>query len=310
MHDDLLFNFSSKVSCIVSRIEINTAVMFADICGSTTLYERLGDGPAHHLISSYMKSVDSLIESHNGRVVKHIGDEVLAVFEKLESAASCAISIHQLSVIESASSSLQMKIGIRFGATFIENSDVFGDTVNTAARIVSMATPSQTLVGAEILGIKLNSGAIRSIGFHRLKGKKNAVEVYELLAPQAKGLTTCVAHSRKNRKKERVLRLIFAGIEIEIGTGQKIAIGRDEHNSLRIDHHLVSREHAEVEGIRDRFVLRDISTNGLTVLASDGGEYALHREGITLVGNGEIHLGTQSANAGDAPIVSFVNIER
>ncbi len=81
----------------MNRIEKNAAVMFADICGSTTLYERLGDGPAHHLVSDLMKSVDSLIEKHNGRVVKHIGDEVLAVFAKLESAASCATHIHRLS---------------------------------------------------------------------------------------------------------------------------------------------------------------------------------------------------------------------
>ncbi|MFZ4538151.1 adenylate/guanylate cyclase domain-containing protein [Propionivibrio sp.] len=294
----------------MSRIEINAAVMFADICGSTHLYERLGDGTAHHLVSNLIKLVDSLIEKHNGRVVKHIGDEVLAVFEKLENAASCAIHIHKLSEDEKALSSLQMKIGIRFGAVFLENSDVFGDTVNTAARIVSMATPGQTLVGAEISGIELKSGAIRSIGLHKLKGKKNVVEIYELLGAQPKGLTTCVAPSRKNRRKERVLRLCFADTEIEMVVGQKIIIGRDEQNALRIDHHLVSREHAEVEGVRDRFVLRDISTNGLTVLASDGREYALHREGITLVGNGEIHLGTQSASSSDVPIVRFVNAER
>lgn len=294
----------------MNRIEITAAVMFADICGSTPLYESLGDGAAHHLVSNLMKSVDSLIEKHNGRVVKHIGDEVLAVFEQLESAASCAIHIHQLSENEKTASSLQMKIGIRFGAVFLENSDVFGDTVNTAARIVSMATPGQTLAGDEISGIELKSGAIRSIGFHKLKGKKNVVEIYELLGAQPKGLTTCVAPSRKNRRKERVLRLIFTDTEVEIGAGQKIVIGRDEQNALRIDHHLVSREHAEVEGVRDRFVLRDISTNGLTVLANDGSEYALHREGITLVGNGEIHLGTQSASTGDVPIVRFVNTER
>lgn len=291
-------------------IERNAAIMFADICGSTTLYESLGDETAHHLISTYMKQVNLTITQNSGRVIKYIGDEVLAIFEQLKDAANCAIHIHQLSENKMFFPSLKMKVGIRFGSVFLESKDVFGDTVNTAARIVSMATPGQTLLGAEITGIKLKSGAIRSIGFHKLKGKQNAVEIYELLDSQPKGLITCAIPLQKNQRKKRILRLKFSNSEIEVSSGQKITIGRGAQNTLQIDHHLVSREHAELEGIRDRFVLRDISTNGLTILSGNGSEYILHREGITLIGSGIIYLGTQMISSSDVPIIYFVNTER
>lgn len=291
------------------RIEKNAAIMFADICGSTPLYESLGDGPAHKLVATLMRSVDQLIERHKGLVVKHIGDEVLAVFDHLENASDCALHIHQLSADASSTYQLRMKIGIRYGSVFLENADVFGDTVNTAARIVSLAKPGQTLVGAEICSIKLKSGGIRSIGFHGLKGKKSETEIYELLGVQARNLTTRASPSQPGKLAPRKLRLTINSESVEVTTGQKIVIGRDIESDLQIDHPLVSREHAVVEGIRNRFVLRDHSTNGLTVLANDGKEYVLHREGITLVGRGRIYFGTHEIDSGDVPIVRYDNSE-
>lgn len=291
------------------RTKAHAAVMFVDICDSTTLYERLGDASAYHLLSAAIQSTDTLIKQHEGQVVKHIGDGILAIFSRLEQAAECAIQIHQSSNRTAASPAVRMKIGIRAGSVFLENADVFGDTVNTAARIVSMATPGQTLAGSEISGIQLKSGVIRSIGFHRLKGKQNTVEIHELLGTQPRGITTCVAPSRKRQRQKRLLRLCFEAIEINMGLEQRMSIGRGERNTLQIDHPLVSREHAEIEGKSNRFVLRDLSTNGLILIASDSSEYALHREGMTLSGTGEIHLGTQSTSSDNAPIIHFMHIE-
>ena len=113
-------------------------VLFADVSGSTKLYESEGDKAATEAIARCVDQLRKTVESSGGRVVKTIGDEVMAVFPTPDAAAFAAsnmqYAIDALPLV--GATKLGVRIGFHCGPVIQSDNDIFGDTVNLAARLV------------------------------------------------------------------------------------------------------------------------------------------------------------------------------
>ena len=119
-------------------------VMFADVAGSTKLYEQLGDVIANSIISEVIQLMQNATKLHNGIVVKTIGDEVMCRFSSANDCANAAVLIQeklQLGMVQGQF--VAVRIGFHSGPAIIQDDgDIFGDTVNTAARMADAGSPS------------------------------------------------------------------------------------------------------------------------------------------------------------------------
>ena len=276
-------------------------VLFADVSGSTKLYETAGDTAAHEAIALCVKTFSALTVQHGGRVVKTIGDEVMAVFPDASRAGAAARDI-QLSVNEMAPVGkvrLGVRIGMHQGPVVERDGDVFGDTVNLAARLTEMATRGQIITSLDTAQLltpiqKMDCRQLYSIP---VKGKEKEVPICELMWSDSDDATQVVAQ-HASTDAGTALRLVYRSRIIMLG-GEKrsIVLGRDATTDLVIPDRMASRAHCEIEQRQDKFVLADHSANG-TYLSIDGDrEIVLRREEALLRGHGFIALGQSRATA-------------
>jgi class 3 adenylate cyclase len=128
-------------------------LLFTDLKGSTVMYERLGDLNAYALVREHFALLGAIVQEHSGAIVKTIGDAMMAVFSRPTDAISAAL--HILGDIERYNSehgdpSIILKIGAHCGpsiaVTLNENLDYFGQTVNVAARVQSLADAGEICI--------------------------------------------------------------------------------------------------------------------------------------------------------------------
>ena len=115
------------------------AVLFADVSGSTKLYESAGNAVAHAAVESCVNLMKQKTQAAKGRVIKTIGDEVMSAFTSADDAADAAIEM-QLAISELppvGTTTLGIRIGFNFGPVVERDGDVFGDAVNLAARLAA-----------------------------------------------------------------------------------------------------------------------------------------------------------------------------
>ena len=120
---------------------ITSVVMFADVAGSTAMYENLGDELARERISKALNMLISITKRHKGVLVKTIGDEILVYFTDVDMAVFAARTIQETMEDDRSPETIGVliRIGMQYGSAILEDNDIFGDTVNVAARVVSMA---------------------------------------------------------------------------------------------------------------------------------------------------------------------------
>src|ERR1051325_580839 len=131
----------------MSRPECPYVVLFADLAGSTALYERLGDVAARRIVADCLSRAAAVVSEHGGHLVKTIGDEILATFATADAGATGAEGlVRALSVPSSgAAGELGMHVGFHLGPVIEEDGDAFGSTVNVAARVVGLAKMGEIL---------------------------------------------------------------------------------------------------------------------------------------------------------------------
>jgi class 3 adenylate cyclase len=153
-------------------------VLFTDIANSTSLTQRLGDEGAMELLSLHDTIVRDALTATDGREIKHLGDGIMASFVSAAAAVRCASQILQ-DVERLERSDLTVRIGAAAGEPVEHANDIFGSTVQLAARLCAHATPAQILVSnvvAELcLGKRLSFQALGGIS---LKGFEHPVNVH------------------------------------------------------------------------------------------------------------------------------------
>jgi adenylate cyclase len=285
------------------------AVLFADVSGSTQLYEKQGDTIGHRTIRGCIELMRRATETAGGRVVKTIGDEIMAVFGTADAAARAAIEMHGgiEALPEVAGTKLTLRIGCHGGPVLQKENDIFGDTVNLAARLASQAQAGQIILSrstAAALGPALRVMA-RDLYGVKVKGKSEEVELSELLW-RPDGDATVVVSGRASRPAaaQIVLRLKYRGAEKPLRRdADTIVIGRDADCGIAVADHMASRRHCTIERRQDKFVIKDHSTNGTYVTVEGDAEVWLRREEFTLRKRGWIAFG--QPRSGTEEVVEF-----
>jgi formylglycine-generating enzyme required for sulfatase activity/class 3 adenylate cyclase len=183
---DHLLQARSEIDEELQRHRTNQTVLFTDIVGSTTYFDRFGDTQGLLLLYRHDNLVKEAVGEFNGTVVKTIGDSVMAEFAEPLSAVQAAIAIQRRlwdhNLKHDKKERLQIRIGIHTGFGFRRSNDLFGDSVNIAARITKRSGPAQILVSEDVSqSIPASEILFKSIGRVNLEGKTEADELFEVI---------------------------------------------------------------------------------------------------------------------------------
>jgi class 3 adenylate cyclase len=293
----------------MSTLQQNLCILFADVSGSNRLYEKLGDAEAAYAVDRCIKRMERAVAVHSGRIVKIIGDELMAVFGDAESAVQAACEIQErIDALPPVSGAkLSIRAGLHCGPAVEENNDVFGETVNIAARMISLAKGGQIVTTATTAG-ELPPGlreTTRPMADQVVKSKSGEIPVCELIWRDSAELRQRVQHRAVRSEPSSDLRLRHAGIEVPVdGERETLSFGRDAGSDLIVADRRASRNHARIERRGSQYVLVDQSTNGTYVTFQGELEFALKNEEIPLRGRGRIAFGHSSRDS-NAEIVEF-----
>lgn len=287
------------------------AVLFADICGSTALYEKLGDDAARKVISRCIDTMIAKVLAFQGTLIKTIGDEIMVTFPSAEAAlhAACAMQTAVGSDRPSDDMPLHIRIGFNFGEVIQESGDIFGNTVNVAARVAAITRAGQIMATHEVFAALPDNlrNMMRQIMRAEFKGKQEHHEVYQVLCEQEDTLNTRYGMPayRKSADNNEEMILRYRNQSFKINKVNRSAIlGRDETCDLIVQNDLASRLHINIELRFGKFIIADQSTNGTYIRFNDGSVVHITREEISLKGNGSISLG-QSFAENPSEIVEF-----
>jgi adenylate cyclase len=280
------------------------AILFADVSGSTKLYETAGNAVAHAAVESCVSVMREKTQAAAGRVIKTIGDEVMAAFRSADDAADAAIEM-QLAISELppvGNATLGIRIGFYYGPVVESDGDVFGDAVNLASRLAAVATKGQIITAREsvMMMSPMLKASTRAITTIQVKGRAQEIQVYELLWQQSEDMTTLASHKSVFKPRNTTLRLKMQDTEVVLSAERpSLAMGRDQSADLVIKERMASRAHGKIERRLDKFILTDHSANGTFVTIEGDKEIVLRREEFTLRGHGWIAFGQSRAGAAD-----------
>jgi class 3 adenylate cyclase len=171
----------------LEKLRRNITVLFTDIKGSTAYFEKFGDSAGLLMVHHCNTMIGKIVEQHGGRVIKTIGDAVMASFEEPAEAVAASMEMQEAITADSAAKPearrVKVRIGINFGLGFVKSNDVFGDVVNVASRVEGAAVPEQILISDTLHQEVAPSGRfrLRLAGRFSLKGKSEERNLYEVI---------------------------------------------------------------------------------------------------------------------------------
>ncbi len=288
----------------MTLIAIRT-VLFADLRGSTALYETLGNAEATSVVTHCVSALGMPVTDCGGQVIKTLGDGLMAVFSTPAAAVQASVQMHDVLEVmvsrgnERGASSglraLRLQVGLARGEVVEMAGDCYGDAVNVAARLLDHAGDNETLVTVEVLqGLSLEQRSrFRSLDRLVLRGRVEPVHVHVLggrrggdsAVTQFGGDVTVAAEPDGLRLVWLDLNRVFDGLQMPV------VLGRSPQATFCVDDSRVSRSHARVDWHSGSFQLTDLSYNGTYVRFNDGEIVSLRRGSCTLHGIGAIGLG-------------------
>ena len=302
----------------MTRISDRT-VLFADLRGSTALYETLGNAEATSVVTHCVSALAAPVNNNQGHVVKTLGDGLMAVFDAATSAVQASMQMHDLlegmvsrGSERGASSGLRglrLQVGLARGEVVEMAGDCFGDAVNVAARLLDHAGDNETLITVEVLqGLPLETRSrFRSLDKLVLRGRVEPVQVHVMGGRRGAGSDMAVTQFGDVAAVEEPdgLRLMWGGSHLVFASLQMpVVLGRSPQAAFCVDDSRVSRSHARVDWHSGSFQLLDLSYNGTYVRFNDGEIVSLRRGSCTLHGSGSIGLGGSPSDPASA-CVSF-----
>jgi adenylate cyclase len=288
-------------------------ILFADVSGSTRLFETKGDVEARRLIALVLDALSVICVQHGGRVIKTIGDEIMCTLPTAMAGvmAACDMQRKMSRDVNFLRENLAVRIGFHHGNALEENDDIFGDAVNVAARMTSLAKREQIVTtAATVNGL---SGPrfpeTRGLGRARVSGKLLPIEIVDVVWQEdTSGMTMVQSTIRMGDAAAPVgakLSLRHRGRAIELTeNSEPFMMGREGSNGLQVEADWVSRTHAQIEYKRGHFVITDRSTNATYVTVGQEPELRLHRDEVHLRGAGTIIMG-QAASANTHDLIHF-----
>lgn len=280
---------------------VEAAILFADVAGSTALYEELGDASARAAVEQCLGLLEAIGSESQGRRVKTIGDEIMCHFPSAQQAVQAAMAMQRGLAAEPAPLEvpLKVRIGVHFGAMIPIGDDFYGDAVNMAARMTAIARAGQIITTQSSVAQldKATQAVTRRFDSAAVRGKREEVEIHEVLwenrdvtqmltTPSFLGGSVALHVDLKCAGEQRRLR----------AQDVPCIIGRELDCDFAVPSAFASRHHARIEYRRGKFILIDQSTNGTYVTLAQAGtalphEIYLRREELPLQRSGVICLG-------------------
>lgn len=284
-------------------------ILFADVSGSTRLFETKGDVEARRLIAAVLDALSLVCVRYGGRVIKTIGDEIMCTLPTAMDGllAACDMQRKMVRDINFVRDNLAVRIGLHHGAALEENGDVYGDAVNVAARMTSLAKREQIVTtAATVNGLTGKVPETRSLGRARVSGKLLPIEIVDVVWQEdTSGMTMVQSAIRigdgPGTAAGAKLILRHRGNVIELTeNSEPFMMGREASNHLVVEADWVSRTHAQIEYKRGHFMISDRSTNATYVCIGQDPELRLHRDELHLRMGGSISMGqAATVNAND-----------
>jgi class 3 adenylate cyclase len=298
---------------------VERTVLFADLRGSTAMYETLGNSDATAVVTQSIALMAQIIALHEGRVVKTLGDGLMAMFVSAGKAVTAADDMHEsLERIGAPGDGalnprarlvpLRLQVGLARGEVIEMSGDVFGDAVNVAARLIDHAGDNETLVTSNVLDalVDVEQARFRSLDRMQLRGRVEPVHVYLLESMRRFGDTAATAFGdfAPTAPEPEGIRLIWLDQNrIYAGTSLPVVLGRSPQATYIIDDTRVSRSHARIVWHGGTFQLTDLSYNGTYVRFDHDPEViSLRRGSCTLHGSGLIGLGASPTDPASASV--------
>ncbi len=293
-------------------------VLFADLRGSTALFESIGNAEASNLITDAIDQISLAVDECGGTLIKTLGDGLMAVFEAPSDGVKAAARMQDLLGSMPVRGSrlqqnpvrrgLRMQLALAHGEVVEISGDCFGDTVNVAARLLDHAGDNETLVTAAVVGglpiaQKLR---FRSLDLIPLRGRVEPVHVHVLDLPLLENLATTEFAALVQPVMPDGIRLIWQDLDrlFDIDS-MPVVLGRSVQATYCIPDGRVSRSHLRIDWHGGSFSVTDLSYNGTFVRFAKADEIiSLKRGQCTLHGRGMIGLGG-APNDEDSPTVRF-----
>lgn len=299
---------------------VQTTVVFADLIGSTGIFEATGNAKATLAVTQLTRWICEVITAHGGHVVKTLGDGVLATFQNGSAAIDAVVEMqrsHQKRLANTPTSlRMPIRIGVASGLVELVSGDCYGDAVNVAARLSDLSGGHQIWAGNSALEDVTEPEGVRfrPLGPISIRGRAEpcVVSQVEWKYDDASDFMTMQAELDPLHVNPAVDVL---GRQIELrwldtaktfrSYDLPIHIGRVRNVEFVVNDPRVSREHARIDWRNGSVVLVDISTYGSWIrFAGAGSDLLLRRQECVLHGRGEIALGASFADV-SVPTVSF-----
>lgn len=270
-------------------------VLISDITGSTQLYERESNERALQYIGPMLDRMREIIRDFGGHCVKSKGDDTLSYFDHPDAAFQAGWAM----INEDWSSGMSVHAGVYFGEILHKDSEIYGNAVNTAARLGSLAKPGEVLLGDscyEELAPEYQN-MLLPIGELALKGKDAPTKVYSATVISLSAQTVVFARSGGDRPiRTETADLSYQGRSWQISEGESVTIGRSPDCDIVLDHAWVSRKHGALSIRQWQLEYTDHSSAGSILRTSDGKELEIHRRTTLLNGAGTIILGGRTGD--------------
>ncbi len=274
------------------------AILFADVVGSTKLYELMGDQKARSTVQRCIALMTRATDAHGGEVIKTMGDEIMATFAGVNEAAEAAAAMQRFisEDLDVDDVPVAIRVGFHFGPVMLEDGDVFGGAVHTANRMTSQAKAAQIITTAAAVSHMSADWKswTRQIDLATLKGKKDEIALFEVLWQREDNtrMLPTINWSQATDVGQQKLVLRYRDQELVVDQSRPyVSIGRAVDSDLVVKDTLISRLHASIEYVRGKFMLFDQSTNGTCVVQKSGEEQFVRRDSLQIVGQGSIGLG-------------------
>ncbi|AGU49851.1 putative adenylate/guanylate cyclase [Variovorax paradoxus B4] len=299
-------------------MDVNSTVVFADLTGSSRVFEAMGNARATDTVTRLTQWIGSVCQAHGGRVVKSLGDGVFAIFSNAATAMPAVIELqryHQKRLMTwPVPLRMALQIGVASGEVVEVEGDCFGDAVNLASRLSDLAGPGQIwATDAAIAQLSEIGVRHRDLGLITIRGRSemSAVHRIDWQDEMTSFLTLPAALTPLRLPDSSLGQIELAWLDVRSVFRIEelpIHLGRVHDAQFVVNDPRVSRLHARIELRHGSCVLTDLSTYGTWVrFHGNGGpshEVALRREECVLHGRGEIGLGAPLSDF-TAPTIAF-----
>lgn len=296
-------------------------IVFTDLHGSTAVYESLGNVRATQAVTDITQWISQQCVAHGGRVIKTLGDGVLAMFTEPQSAVRAVVELQRAhfkrDLAAPQEARLPMRIGVASGEVEMVSGDCYGDAVNVASRLCDLCGPHQIWANSASLASANEPTGVsfRALGPIAIRGRAEPCSVTQVEWRQEE-FSDFLTVNGKVEDAYFTGRSDVLGREIDLHYADQhkgfksfelpVHIGRVRAVEFRVDDPRVSRNHARLDWRNGSIVLTDVSSYGSWVrFAGDlGSAVFLRRQECVLHGKGEIALGASFTEA-SVPVVAF-----